>query len=209
MKKITLIASLIFATTLNAQTEPTNLPTAKGNWIIGGSTNLGFSSNKSTIKTDNYSADGQKTTKFNVTPTVGYFVIDNLAVGINLGYEVQKYDEVFYDNQQTKVTNSTFSVIPSLTYFVEADSKAFPYVSVGAGYGFFNTKTGSYPSTKTNFFALGAKAGLAYFITPSIAIDLGLTYQQLSTKYNAHDGIPESKEIYKNLGAAIGFNFVL
>lgn len=203
MKKTTLIASLIFATTLNAQTEPTNLPTAKGNWIIGGSTNLGFSSNKSTSKTDNYSADGQKITNFNITPSVGYFVMDNLAVGINLGYEVQKYDS--YQNAQ----NSTFSVIPSLTYFIEADSKAFPYVSAGAGYAFFNTKSDTNPGDKTNFFAWGAKAGLAYFITPSIAIDLGLTYQQLSTKYNAHDGIPESKEIYKNLGAAIGFNFVL
>lgn len=209
MKKLTLIASLILATTLNAQTEPTNLPTAKGNWIIGGSTNLGFSSNKSTSKTDNYSVDGQETTNFNVTPTVGYFVMDNLAVGLNLGYEVQKYDAYLNFEQKAKITNSTFSAVPSLTYFIEADSKAFPYISAGAGYALNNAKTDQNTPYKTNFFVWGAKAGFAYFITPSIAIDLGLNYQQLSTKYNATDGIPESKEIYKTLGAAIGFNFVL
>ena len=86
MKKLTLIAALAMVSAVQAQTEPaTTLPTAKGNWIIGGSTNLGFTSNKATQKSGDFSVDGQKTTNFNVTPTVGYFAIDNLAVGLNLG----------------------------------------------------------------------------------------------------------------------------
>src|SRR5690606_42142165 len=93
---------------------------------IGGSTNLGFSSNKVTRRSGSYSVDGQKTTAFNIPPTVGYFVIDNLAVGLNLGYEVQKDNEEYGYDQTAKVTKSLFSVIPSVTYFIEADSKAFP-----------------------------------------------------------------------------------
>jgi len=210
MKKLTLIALLAFFGTANAQTETaTTLPTAKGNWIIGGSTNLGFNSNKATQKSGDYSVDGQKTTTFNVTPTVGYFVIDNLAVGLNLGYEVQKQDASYDFNQTAKVTNTVFSVIPSVTYFIEADSKAFPYISAGAGYAAIKTKVASTETQNDNFFVWGGKAGLAYFITPSIAIDLGLNYQQLSTKYEETFSTTENKVIFKTLGASIGFNFVL
>lgn len=210
MKKLTLIALLAFFGTANAQTETaTTLPTAKGNWIIGGSTNLGFNSNKATQKSGDYSVDGQKTTTFNVTPTVGYFVIDNLAVGLNLGYEVQKQDASYDFNQTAKVTNTVFSVIPSVTYFIEADSKAFPYISAGAGYAAIKTKVASTETQNDNYFVWGGKAGLAYFITPSIAIDLGLNYQQLSTKYEETFSTTENKVIFKTLGASIGFNFVL
>ncbi|MEG1375734.1 MAG: OmpW family outer membrane protein [Myroides sp.] len=210
MKKLTLIAALAFFGAANAQTETaTTSPTAKGNWIIGGSTNLGFNSNKATQKSGDYSVDGQKTTTFNVTPTVGYFVIDNLAVGLNLGYEVQKQDASYDFNQTAKVTNTVFSVIPSVTYFIEADSKAFPYISAGAGYAAIKTKVASTETQNDNFFVWGGKAGLAYFITPSIAIDLGLNYQQLSTKYEETFSTTENKVIFKTLGASIGFNFVL
>lgn len=210
MKKLTLIALLAFFGTAHAQTETaTTSPTTKGNWIIGGSTNLGFNSTKVTQKSGDYSVDGQKTTTFNVTPTIGYFVIDNLAVGFNLGYEVQKQDVSFDYNQTEKVTNTVFSVIPSVTYFIEADSKAFPYISAGAGYAAVKTKVASTETQNDNFFVWGGKAGLAYFITPSIAIDLGLNYQQLSTKYEQTSNIAENKVIFKTLGASIGFNFIL
>lgn len=210
MKKLALIALMAFVGNAHAQTETaTTLPTAKGNWIIGGSTNLGFNSNKVTQKSGDYSVDGQKTTTFNVTPTVGYFVIDNLAVGLNLGYEVQKQDVSFDYNQTEKATNTVFSVIPSVTYFIEADSKAFPYISAGAGYAAIKTKIASTETQNDNFFVWGGKAGLAYFITPSIAIDLGLNYQQLSTKYEETFSTAENKVIFKTLGASIGFNFVL
>jgi len=209
MKKLTLIACLAFATTINAQNEPSEAPTSKGNWIIGGATNIGFSSQKITTKSGDYSVDGQKSTNFNINPTVGYFVIDNLAVGLNLGYEVEKYDEYRSIDQRFKVTNTTFTAMPSLTYFFDADSKAFPYISAGAGYAVTNAKTDTYEPYKINYFVWGAKAGLAYFITPSIGIDLGLSYQQLSTTFNETNGSPENKVIFKNLGASIGFNFVL
>ncbi len=210
MKKLTLIAALAMVSAVNAQTETaTTLPTTKGNWIIGGSTNLGFTSNKATQKSGDFSVDGQKTTNFNVTPTVGYFAIDNLAVGLNLGYEVQKYDTPYDYNQTAKVSHTVFSVIPSVTYFIEADSKAFPYISAGAGYAAVKSKVASTQTQNDNFFVWGGKAGLAYFITPSIAIDLGLNYQQLSTKYEQTFSTAENKVIFKTLGASIGFNFVL
>ena len=210
MKKLTLIAVLAFAGTGNAQTETVStLPTAKGNWIIGGSTNLGFNSNKVTQKSGDYSVDGQKNFTFNVTPTVGYFVIDNLAVGLDLGYEVKKYDEYLGFEEKMKVTASTFSVLPSATYYFKTDSKAFPYVGAGAGYALNSSKTETIAPYKTNFFQLKAKAGLAYFITPSIAVDLAFSYDQLSTKFNETQMIRENKVIFKNFGANIGINVVL
>lgn len=202
MKKLTLIALLAFFGTANAQTE-------KGNWIVSGATSLGFNSNKITNKSGDVSVDGQKTTTFNVKPAIGYFVIDNLSVGIDLGYEVKKYDEYLGFEQKTKVTASTFSVLPSATYYFKTDSKAFPYVGAGAGYALNNSKTTITAPYKTNFFQWKAKAGLAYFITPSIAVDLGLSYDQLSTTFNETQMISENKVIFKNFGANIGINVVL
>lgn len=202
MKKLTLIALLAFVGNAHAQTE-------KGNWIVSGATSLGFNSNKITNKSGDVSVDGQKTTTFNVKPAIGYFVIDDLAIGLDVGYEVQKYDEYLGFEQKTKVTASTFSVLPSATYYFKTDSKAFPYIGAGAGYALNNSKTTITAPYKTNFFQWKAKAGLAYFITPSIAVDLGFSYDQLSTKFDETQTIRENKVIFKNFGANIGINIVL
>ncbi len=202
MKKLALIVLLAFFGTANAQTE-------KGNWIVSGATSLGFNNNKITNKSGDVSVDGQKTTTFNIKPAIGYFVIDNLAVGLDLGYEVKKYDEFINIDEKIKVTTNTFSVLPSATYYFKTDSKAFPYVGAGAGYALNSSKTANIAPYKTNFFQWKAKAGLAYFITPSIAIDLGFSYDQLSTKFDESQMTRENKVIFKNFGANVGINVVL
>ncbi|MCS4304669.1 porin family protein [Chryseobacterium sp. BIGb0232] len=82
----------------------------KGDWVISGNTGMGFNNIATTVKVGGKSTDGPKVNTFSITPSVGYFVIDKLAVGIDLGYvnRITKYDDV-------KFTNSTFSVMPTAT----------------------------------------------------------------------------------------------
>lgn len=206
MKKLLLLAMLVFAGTANAQTE--NTPTEKGNWIIGGATNLKFMSTKPVSKQNGVSEDGQKTSNFTLTPTFGYFVIDNLSVGMDLELSVQKSKEYTGYEGLEDIKSTIFSVLPSATYYFATDSKALPYIGAGAGYAVAKNKIGNIGNEPTNFFVWKIKGGMSYMITKELAVDLGLSYNQLSTKFNYPNGINQ-KVLIKNFGANIGFNIFL
>ncbi|MEO9871047.1 hypothetical protein [Ekhidna sp.] len=74
MKKVLLTIALVavFGFAANAQTD-------QGGWVVGASSNLGFSSQ---------SVDGvdENGSTFILDVKAGYFLIDNLAGGLNLGY---------------------------------------------------------------------------------------------------------------------------
>lgn len=86
MKKLFLVGALALFGAINAQTE-------KGSWVVAGSTTLGFNSIKSEVKYDGVTEDGPTLSTFTLTPSVGYFVMDNIAVGLDLGYTSIKQTE--------------------------------------------------------------------------------------------------------------------
>lgn len=202
MKKLTLIAVLAFFGTANAQTE-------KGNWMFGGSTTFNFNSTKPSAKQDGVTVDGNKTSTIAATPSVGYFVINNLAVGMDLELSAQKtkdYDS--FTSSTVDVKTTIFSVIPSATYYFKNESKALPYIGAGAGYAVAKAKVDGNSIDPTNFFVWKVKGGVAYMITNDISVDFGLNYHQLSTKYNYPSG-ESYKSFNKNFGANLGFTLFL
>ena len=73
MKKITFFAIAMFATLSSfAQFN-------QGRMLVGGSAELSTNTNKQ--KDGNTTTTNSKTTSFTVSPSFGYFVIDQLAVG--------------------------------------------------------------------------------------------------------------------------------
>ncbi|HLV50371.1 MAG TPA: OmpW family outer membrane protein [Flavobacterium sp.] len=208
MKKIITFAAVILATAVYAQTE--NNPTERGNWVISGSTSLNFNSTTPTTKYDGKSQDGIKTSNLMITPSFGYFAIDNLAIGMDLELSSQK-TEVYdgYNSVYRDVKRTIFAVIPSATYYFFTDSRALPYIGAGAGYASAKSKVEASETENDNFFAWKVKGGISYMITNDIAVDFGLNYNQLSTKYNSTSINPEYKLIAKNFGASIGFSIFL
>ena len=93
-KPVVLIAFLLSAGTLLGQF------TAQGNFMMGST--LGFSAANSTITQDYGTGDVAKEnptyTQFSIAPSVGYFLIDNLALGIGLDYT---FNQVKNPNQAT------------------------------------------------------------------------------------------------------------
>lgn len=186
MKKLFVLSALALVGLANAQTE-------KGSWVVGGSTTLGFNSANTKYKYDGNSTDGPKVSTFTITPSVGYFVIDKLAIGIDLGYTslTTKMEDTFMGtNYSAKTTLSTFSILPTATYYFKSDSKVLPYIGAGAGYStskekFTQTGTDSNDyEDNLNGFAWKGKGGIVFLVTPSIGIDLGVSYMGTNGKYD-------------------------
>ncbi len=192
MKKLLLIAAVaVFGLNVNAQTE-------KGNWIFGGNTSFSFASTNATIEFDGEEVDDDnKSSVFSVTPSVGYFVIDNLAVGMDLSFTSTKEDDGNND-----FTVSSFAVIPSGTYFFEAGDKFKPYVGVGVG--LISTSAGDDDINKSSGLAIRGKGGVAYFLNESIALDFSVQYLNTSQKNKE-----ESDLVTKNNSIGVGFGFSL
>ncbi|OOG71884.1 outer membrane protein [Flavobacterium sp. A45] len=197
MKKNFLLVALLFSTILTAQTE-------KGTFAISGKTGLGFNSTTVKQETSGNSIDGPKTSSFNISPSLGYFIINNLSLGLDFDYNTvtTKRKAVFLDSGATggftivdeKITQNTLSIIPTATYFF-AKGKTRPYINAGMGFG--NTKqkynySGSSTdadmfsnyNTSNNGLIWGAGGGLAYFISKTISFDLGVEYSEFTYKEN-------------------------
>lgn len=194
MKKLLLVGAVALFGAMSAQTE-------KGSWVVGGSTTLGFNnvSNKTKVGSESY--DGAKVSTFGFTPSVGYFVANNIAVGLDLGFMTTTTKE-----DDEKLTQSVVKIMPTGTYYFKSDSKVLPYLGVGVGYGSLSTK---YENVKTTYdgFAWKAKGGIVYLITPSIGLDLGVAYDQFSNK-ESYEGM-EFKNNVNTFGVNAGISVFL
>lgn len=216
MKKIILASSLITFGTMTAQTE-------KGTFMITGQTGLGFTSSTVKFEYQGQEIDGPKTNSFNISPSVGYFVIDNLAIGLDIDYKTATTKQEIYISESlttgavstvnSKSTLSTIFIMPNATYFF-SKGKARPYLSASAGIAqikqdvnssgtLLDGNTLSGYNNKNNGFVWSGSGGIAYFVTNTICFDLGLGY----TKYSYKDEGIKTKT--GTFGANIGISVFL
>lgn len=174
MKKVFLIGALALFATVSAQTE-------KGSWVIGGSTTLGFNSVSSKVTDGNYSVKQPTVSTFTLTPSVGYFVVDKFAVGLDVGFAsvTAKYGD-------DKVTVSSTSIMPTGTYNFKSATNLIPYLGAGVGYASAKTSDGS-ESYTVDGLAWKAKGGLIYLINQNLGVDVGLGYNQFTNTQKETD----------------------
>ena len=197
MRKLLLtIAIAVIGITVNAQTE-------KGNWVVGGSTTVSFGSTKSTIEDTDIEL---KISEIQIIPSLGYFVIDNLAVGIDLTFSYTKFEDDFgaLFGESESEESSLAAVLGGTYYFQTNDDKLKPYVGIGGGLVY--NSIGEEDADKDNGFALSGKAGLAYFLNDSIAIDFIVNYRYISLK---NKEIEDLKTKSSNIGVGVGFSLFL
>ncbi len=171
MKKLLLsifaVAALGFST--QAQTE-------KGKIMLGG--NLAFDTQKS-------DADGAKSnTSFEIVPSVGYFVADNIAVGTGIGYS--------YNKRIAATRSEAFVVSPFGRYYTNISDqfKFFGQLSVPMEFGSAhavdaNGDKGAKIGNSTQI-GVAVSPGFAFFPTSKIGIEFalnGLSY----TNYRVQD----------------------
>lgn len=208
MKKLLLAGAVALFGLSNAQMT-------KGDWVISGNTGMGFSAQSSKIKVNGNTEDGPKTSSFSITPSVGYFVMDGLAVGIDLGY-----NSTTTKQDGDKLTSSVFSVMPTATYYFQTGSKFVPFVGAGVGYASNKTKYSINNNSSiydpllmvdseytTDGFAWKAKAGVTYMATQSLGINLGLGFDQFSNK-ETYDNV-DIKTNVNTFGVNVGFSYFI
>lgn len=168
MKKLlTVLLSLgAFMSTVYAQTT-------QGNLVFGGS--VGYWSS-----TEENALEDEKESEFTFSPSVGYFVVDNLAVGINLQLTSNKYDNGVGGDDKT----TTFVVGPFARYykFTSNDKFAF-YGQAGFDFGSRKYEPDGGNEVKSSAFDFYISPGFSYFFNEHWAIDLQLQ----GIRYESYD----------------------
>jgi hypothetical protein len=140
MKKINVITVFLFLICIgfvNAQTD-------KGRILLGASSDFGlsftgydfihfgYSSSKFKPDGSSYVEDNSsKRTSMSLLPKFGYFVADNLALGLDFTFGLSKYNG---SNSNTKSISRLLSTGPFVRYYIPT-SKVLPFVEVNSSFG--------------------------------------------------------------------------
>lgn len=172
MKKILVaVSALVLGTTAMAQTD-------QGTWMFGAGSNLGFTSGKEN------SDQEDAVSNLALDVRAGYFVIDNLAVGLDVGYSSVSVGGV---------SGNDLGVGPYLRYYL-MESKLFGELGYKIG-------SSSYDGDKLGSTgALGIGAGYAAWLNDNVTIEPMVKYSMLSTK-------PEVGDSYNGSAFGVMVNF--
>ncbi|MEQ9465854.1 MAG: hypothetical protein RLN88_00500 [Ekhidna sp.] len=153
MKKSLLTVTLVaFFGVVHAQIE-------KGGWLIGPNSNLGFSSTS-------FDGSGDNVTSFNIGGKAGYFLIDNLVAGVNVGFSSVKQGD-------SKSTSTQIG--PFARYYVSG------IFFLGASFSAASSKLDSgIGEAKITYNVLAFEGGYPIWIVDNIAIEPALNYTMSS-----------------------------
>ncbi|MCC2545801.1 hypothetical protein LJY25_05035 [Hymenobacter sp. BT175] len=203
MKKIITAAVLLAGAYLPAQAQ-----IGAGTILLGGS--LGYSSQKTegSLGFTNTNELLSKENRFSASPTAAYFLADNLAVGINLGYSrgttIQNFYAVSLPGSpnpsvrligESEQVSRSFSVGPMARYYKFVGDKAAFFGQLGGGYRSSRSEITSPPGVfgGTNQLTTGSgfygvlSPGFAFFPSDKFGLEVslcGLGYQRLNQETN-------------------------
>ena len=218
MRKLALTTFFLFAISLGLL----NAQTTKGSILLGASSTLNLANGEtdtdimgigfSTVK---YKSDAQgynepdpdKINSFNLSPKVGYFIIDNLALGLDFSYALSKRT-----NGATEVKNTAqlFSVGPFIRYYYPTP-RVLPFAEL---YGAFGTLKNTFESnvgdnvTKSGVTTLGVGAGIAVPLSEKFTFDVSLGYRSTIVKLK-EDNPNDNRTVTGTFGLKLGVAFFI
>jgi len=205
MKKGIIVMMLILSgLTGFAQTEKGNFLLSAGTSIgVGDSEGLmGLAFTNSKIKSDDGSTSEIKLTNFYVSTKAGFFLIDNLAGGLDLAMSFSSGSTDVAGLNFESNTNF-FGVGPFLRYYL-GNGKIIPFAEVNTLFGSRNENSqgaGTDSESKFSVANIGAGLGIAIFLGGRSALDLVTSYN--STKLKETE---DAFNVTQNtLGLKIGF----
>lgn len=154
MKKIILsqlLISLLFIATSFGQTE-------KGSLLLGGNGSLSLKSSR------NSGFDSHKI--ININPNFGYFIKDNLVIGIKTPLYLEGYN--------SDIFSFGFGINAFSRYYFAKTEKTSFFGS--ANYGLNTYQSEGFSSHKMNEYSAGIGLGFTYFLTKSIGFETELQY---------------------------------
>jgi hypothetical protein len=207
MKNPLLLIALLGGTATAAHAQ-TAIPA--GTVSLGG--NVGYSRHSNSLQLSNNQSSEAITSQFQIAPSVGYFVADNLAIGLSLGYTATK------DKYTGPFTNPLSDLSPSTT--LRAGAYVQYYKMLTDQFGLVGTLGGGYQYNRTNtFYGQGGNIGFVetkqkgYYavLTPGIIYfpipKLGISATVGSLAYSRLKETPSGGEtVVTDFGATFGLN---
>ncbi|SNC77150.1 hypothetical protein SAMN06265337_3727 [Hymenobacter gelipurpurascens] len=220
MKKlvVTFLSLRVIVHACDAQAQ---IPT--GTKLLGGS--FSYNSNKLSTTDPNFPASQQtyesKTRNFNINPSAGIFVANNLAAGITAGFSSSKSTYPYYDgNSLDKFTQvgraNTVYAAPFLRYYYLPTEAFGLYGQLSAGYSHeWNTtdfSSANRLSTKNTGYSVYTYLTPALVFFPVAKLGLELTFggigynRSTANNDNSPSTQPGRKETRSSFGANFSFN---
>lgn len=180
MKRKILLAILISFLAFTSNSQIT-----KNNWLLSGSVSFSTQNNSSTASLQ------YKQTDIQISPTIGYFLIDKLAAGVRPSYMYGKNNLVANAKPQT-----IFSIGPFVRYYFLQTDRPFNLLAEGT-YAFSSFNQAS--EFKQNTFSVSA--GPVLYFNTSVGLELTIGYS--TTKVASFKGNNNA------LRFGVGFQFYL
>lgn len=196
MKLIAAVAAMAITLSLSAQDSK---PFSKGTFMVGGT--AGFSS-QSRNDIDVFSMG------FN--PVLGYYIIDNLALGIipSLNYSKTKVDVNLINSEENLLVLKTLKY-KTTTYLIEPfarySAKNGLFVQLQGGFGKAIYKNDG-KKDKINTRRIMPSVGYSYFVTPNVVLE-GSVYYCFTKEEPDVAQIKDAKN--KEFGMRFGFQIYL
>lgn len=178
-KIILFVIGLLLMSSLGAQV------TRQGNFILGST--IGFSAAKSTITQDRGSGNKEEqnpySTQLSLAPSIGYFLIDNLPLGIRLDYTFNSVK----DQNGLKAEDSNVLFGPFARYYMPMNNNLYFFGE--AGFGFGNSRdtkdleTGT-QKINTNLMSFGVGPGFTIIASNAIGIEALIKYNYARSKFD-------------------------
>lgn len=158
MKTITFLAVLVLFSVIGVMGQ-----TSAGNMMIGGSFSLG---------TTSFEGAGSNSTYTSVSPSFGYFIADNLAIGAGIDLTSSSFGSD---------TDRSFGISPFARYYKFTSNENFAFVGQASiRYATDRDENGPNVSTATSL-SFNVSPGFTYFFTKHWALDFFLSGLQVRT----------------------------
>ena len=223
-KTIIILLSFLFFSKANAQI-------LKGSIPLAGS--VSFNNNSNSWKDTLQSLTTNNLT-YSVAPTIGYFITNNLAVGLGISYSYSKSLWEEHDGASNSIKKITISdnlqFAPYLSYYIHLSDKAYVSINGSVGYTMplsYDNKTEYYSTTgttvtenkKVNSYSINANLapGVLYFINNKFALkgSIGSLYynyyhsQNNNVSYSNYQNSTTSGLNFNLSGVSLGVQYFL
>ncbi len=211
MKRTSFLTICFFAFSigfLNAQTN-------QGKLLVGISSgsdifDIGYTTSKQ--KSDsNGSEDPSKSFSTNLHPNMGYFIVDNLAIGLDLSVGLTIYKT---GSDDIKITSTNLSAGPFVRYYVPV-SNVLPFAELRGSFGTHKSKFDYSDNTYLEDFednmgimTFGGGIGLAAPLGERVMVDILAGYHSVRYK-EREDNVDNERTINGTLGLEVGFVIIL
>ncbi|MCC6413717.1 MAG: outer membrane beta-barrel protein [Saprospiraceae bacterium] len=212
MKRMLLTATLVLsAMYLQAQTE-------QGRWMlnlhnysplltesdfIAPSNSLGISFGNTKVDDE----DAGSYTTIGLQAGVNYFIIDNLAAGINLGVFTQSTT----NKADVKSVSTVFMAGPEMRYYFTVSDKTKVYIRGEAGFGTTESEIGGENIGEPKHLQqYEGTAGIAWFLAENFSVNLGIGFGANIAKQDIEllpNQFEEVKTVNSGVNLDLGFSF--